>query len=74
MGRPDWRAMLAGMTSTEYADWRHFYCTHYSQDTQLDIIFPADVRRTQPVFCDPDMHPGFQSACRGRTGEDAGRK
>ncbi|EIC3825863.1 phage tail assembly protein T, partial [Escherichia coli] len=24
MGRPDWRAMLAGMTSTEYADWRHF--------------------------------------------------
>ncbi|EON5586215.1 phage tail assembly protein T, partial [Escherichia coli] len=23
MGRPDWRAMLAGMTSTEYADWRH---------------------------------------------------
>ncbi|EFC2602675.1 TPA: phage tail assembly protein T, partial [Escherichia coli] len=27
MGRPDWRAMLAGMTSTEYADWRHFYRT-----------------------------------------------
>ncbi|EKN2363034.1 phage tail assembly protein T, partial [Escherichia coli] len=26
MGRPDWRAMLAGMTSTEYADWRRFYC------------------------------------------------
>ncbi|EEZ5492779.1 phage tail assembly protein T, partial [Escherichia coli] len=24
MGRPDWRAMLAGMTSTEYADWRRF--------------------------------------------------
>ncbi|EPF7215371.1 phage tail assembly protein T, partial [Escherichia coli] len=22
MGRADWRAMLAGMTSTEYADWR----------------------------------------------------
>ncbi|EGI3956612.1 phage tail assembly protein T, partial [Escherichia coli] len=22
MGRPDWRAMLAGMSSTEYADWR----------------------------------------------------
>ncbi|EKL5484588.1 phage tail assembly protein T, partial [Escherichia coli] len=21
MGRPDWRDMLAGMTSTEYADW-----------------------------------------------------
>ncbi|EJI7008582.1 phage tail assembly protein T, partial [Escherichia coli O145:H28] len=24
MGRADWRAMLAGMTSTEYADWRRF--------------------------------------------------
>ncbi|EEU0389866.1 TPA: phage tail assembly protein T, partial [Escherichia coli] len=24
MGRPDWRAMLAGMTSTEYADWHRF--------------------------------------------------
>ncbi|SPX37866.1 Minor tail protein T [Escherichia coli] len=58
MGRPDWRAMLAGMTSTEYADWRHFYRTHYFQDTQLDMpFFRADVRRTQPVFCDPDMHP-----------------
>ncbi|EOQ9519576.1 phage tail assembly protein T, partial [Escherichia coli] len=28
MERADWRAMLAGMTSTEYADWRRFYCTH----------------------------------------------
>ncbi|EJM7287281.1 phage tail assembly protein T, partial [Escherichia coli] len=37
MGRPDWRAMLAGMTSTEYADWRHFYRTHYFHDTQLDM-------------------------------------
>ncbi|EES5919757.1 phage tail assembly protein T, partial [Escherichia coli] len=25
MERADWRAMLAGMTSTEYADWRRFY-------------------------------------------------
>ncbi|QUQ96849.1 phage tail assembly protein T [Escherichia coli] len=39
MGRADWRAMLAGMTSTEYADWRRFYCTHYFQDTQLDMHF-----------------------------------
>ncbi|ATI05289.1 phage tail assembly protein T [Escherichia coli] len=29
MGRPDWRAMLAGMSSTEYADWHRFYSTHY---------------------------------------------
>ncbi|QUR21233.1 phage tail assembly protein T [Escherichia coli] len=39
MGRPDWRAMLAGMTSTEYADWHRFYRTHYFQDTQLDMHF-----------------------------------
>ncbi|ENA4212497.1 phage tail assembly protein T, partial [Escherichia coli] len=39
MGRPDWRAMLAGMTSTEYADWRHFYRMHYFLDTQLDMHF-----------------------------------
>ncbi|EEU0716055.1 phage tail assembly protein T, partial [Escherichia coli] len=39
MERADWRAMLAGMTSTEYADWRRFYCTHYFQDTQLDMHF-----------------------------------
>lgn len=57
MGRPDWRAMLARMTSTEYADWHRFYRTHYFQDTQLDMHFRADVRCTQPVFCDPDMHP-----------------
>ncbi|EON8417290.1 phage tail assembly protein T [Escherichia coli] len=41
MGRPDWRAMLAGMTSTEYADWHRFYRTHYFQDTQLDM-HPSD--------------------------------
>ncbi len=80
MGRADWRAMLAGMTSTEYADWRRFYCTHYFQDTQLNMhFFRADVRRTQPVFfANPDMHPAdfslFASGGRGRTGGDAGRK
>ncbi|MFI8112250.1 phage tail assembly protein T, partial [Citrobacter freundii] len=24
-GRPDWRAMLAGMTSGELGDWHQFY-------------------------------------------------
>ncbi|MJR17624.1 hypothetical protein DOZ33_25605, partial [Escherichia coli] len=24
-GRPDWRAMLAGMTSSELGDWHLFY-------------------------------------------------
>ncbi|EFE6607046.1 hypothetical protein CDW64_004038 [Escherichia coli] len=36
MGRPDWRAMLAGMSSTEYADWHRFYSTHYFHDVLLD--------------------------------------
>ncbi|HBL7617216.1 TPA: phage tail assembly protein T [Escherichia coli] len=37
MGRPDWRAMLAGMSSTEYADWHRFYSTHYFHDVLLDM-------------------------------------
>ncbi|WP_089553671.1 phage tail assembly protein T [Escherichia coli] len=58
MGRPDWRAMLAGMTSTEYADWRHFYRTHYFQDTQLDMHFSGLMYAVLSLFfCDPDMHP-----------------
>jgi len=58
MGRPDWRAMLAGMTSTEYADWRRFYCTHYFQDTQLDAHFSGLMYAVLSLFFgDPDMHP-----------------
>nr|WP_286206216.1 phage tail assembly protein T [Escherichia coli] len=44
MGRPDWRAMLAGMSSTEYADWHRFYskrkltavCSHQTRIGNLD--------------------------------------
>ncbi|MDN5162966.1 phage tail assembly protein T, partial [Escherichia coli] len=58
MGRPDWRAMLAGMTSTEYADWRHFYRMHYFHDTQLDMHFSGLMYAVLSLFfCDPDMHP-----------------
>ncbi|EHU96414.1 phage tail assembly protein T [Escherichia coli DEC4B] len=58
MERADWRAMLAGMTSTEYADWRRFYCTHYFQDTQLDMHFSGLMYAVLSLFfCDPDMHP-----------------
>ncbi|NDY89517.1 phage tail assembly protein T, partial [Escherichia coli] len=58
MGRPDWRAMLAGMTSTEYADWHRFYRTHYFQDTQLDMHFSGLTYAVLSLFfCDPDMHP-----------------
>ncbi|EEV6393914.1 phage tail assembly protein T [Escherichia coli] len=58
MGRADWRAMLAGMTSTEYADWRRFYRTHYFHDTQLDMHFSGLTYAVLSLFfCDPDMHP-----------------
>ncbi len=75
MGRPDWRAMLAGMTSTEYADWRHFYRTHYFQDTQLDMHFSGLTYAVLSLFfCDPDMHPSdFSLLAPGREEEQAER-
>ncbi|HAV7522889.1 TPA: phage tail assembly protein T [Escherichia coli] len=58
MGRPDWRAMLAGMSSTEYADWCHFYRTHYFRDVQLDMHFAGLTYTVLGLFfADPDMHP-----------------
>ena len=58
MGRPDWRAMLAGMTSTEYADWHRFYRTHYFQDTQLDMHFSGLTYAVLSLFfCDRGMQP-----------------
>ncbi|EKC7323108.1 phage tail assembly protein T [Salmonella enterica subsp. enterica] len=39
--RPDWRAMLAGMSSTEYADWRTFYQDNFFNDVQLDAHFSS---------------------------------
>ncbi|HCR3975625.1 TPA: phage tail assembly protein T, partial [Citrobacter freundii] len=39
--RPDWRAMLAGMSSTEYADWRTFYQDNFFNDAQLDAHFSS---------------------------------
>ncbi|EFG5111161.1 phage tail assembly protein T, partial [Escherichia coli] len=49
---------LAGMTSTEYADWRRFYRTHYFHDTQLDMHFSGLTYAVLSLFfCDPDMHP-----------------
>lgn len=39
--RPDWRAMLAGMTSGEYEQWRVFYQENYFSDALLDAHFAA---------------------------------
>lgn len=50
--------MLAGMSSTEYADWRHFYCTHYFQDAQLDMHFAGLTYAVLSLFfADPVMKP-----------------
>ncbi len=58
MGRPDWRAMLAGMSSTEYADWHRFYSTHYFHDVLLDMHFSGLTYTVLSLFfSDPDMHP-----------------
>lgn len=40
-GRPDWRSMLAIMSSSEYGEWCHFYRTHYFQDALLDAEFSS---------------------------------
>ncbi|EDT8873016.1 phage tail assembly protein T [Salmonella enterica subsp. enterica] len=58
MGRPDWRAMLAEMSSTEYADWHRFYRTHFFQDVLLDMHFSGLTYTVLSLFfSDPDMHP-----------------
>ncbi|PAC17585.1 phage tail assembly protein T [Escherichia coli] len=57
MGRPDWRAMLAGMSSTEYADWHRFYSTHYFHDVLLDMHFSGLTYTVLSLFfSDPDTH------------------
>ncbi|MFV4847491.1 phage tail assembly protein T [Edwardsiella tarda] len=39
--RPDWCAMLAGMSCSELRDWASFYREHLFADTQLDLEFAA---------------------------------
>ncbi len=50
--------MLAGMSSTEYADWHRFYSTHYFHDVLLDMHFSGLTYTVLSLFfSDPDMHP-----------------
>lgn len=39
--RPDWRAMLAGMSSTELNEWADFFNEHFFADVQLDVHFAS---------------------------------
>lgn len=37
--RPDWRAMLAGMSSSELSEWGRFYHEQYFEGNLLDTHF-----------------------------------
>lgn len=58
MRKPNWRAMLAGMSSSDYADWKCFYRSHYFHEDQMDAHFS---RLTYAVlglfFADENMSP-----------------
>ena len=57
-GRPDWRAMLAGMTSTEYGDWKIFYRDNFFHDVQLDAHFSSLLYSISTLFfADPELSP-----------------
>lgn len=57
-GRPDWRAMLAGMSSTEYGDWKIFYRDNYFHDAQLDAHFSGLLYTISTLFfADPELTP-----------------
>lgn len=57
-GRPDWRAMLAGMSSTEYGDWKIFYRDNFFQDAQLDAHFSSlQYTISTLLFADPELTP-----------------
>ncbi|QLR43684.1 phage tail assembly protein T [Enterobacter sp. RHBSTW-00994] len=57
-GRPDWRAMLAGMSSTEYGDWKTFYRDNFFHDAQLDAHFSSLLYSISTLFfADPELTP-----------------
>ncbi|EBH6782471.1 TPA_asm: phage tail assembly protein T [Salmonella enterica subsp. enterica serovar Java] len=56
--RPDWRAMLAGMSSTEYGDWKIFYRDNFFHDAQLDAHFSGLLYTISTLFfADPELTP-----------------
>ncbi len=57
MGRPDWRAMLAGMSSTSMPTGTAFTVPIIFMMFCWNALFRADVHRTQPVFQRSGYHP-----------------
>lgn len=56
-GRPDWRAMLSGMTSTELREWSLFYRDNYFNDHLLDAHFASLSHLVISLMCKNDMTP-----------------
>ncbi|BDH46387.1 phage tail assembly protein T [Salmonella enterica subsp. enterica serovar Choleraesuis] len=69
-GRPDWRAMLAGISSTEYADWRVFYRENYFHSAQIDAHFSTLIYSIFSMFSrDTSMTPDQFSLLSARAAE-----
>lgn len=49
--RPDWRNMLAGISSSELAEWGNFYRHQYFQCDLLDAHFSRLGHHIETMFC-----------------------
>ena len=55
-GRPDWRAMLAEMSSREWLEWGEFYQEHHFMDELIDSHFASLSHLAVCLFTDPSKH------------------
>ena len=56
--RPDWRAMLAGMSSTELAEWGRYYQQQYFENDLLDAHFSRLSHLVVSLMCpDTELTP-----------------
>ena len=55
-GRPDWRAMLSEMSSSEWFEWIEDYQDHCFSDDLLDSHFANLSYLAVSLFTDPDKH------------------
>jgi phage tail assembly protein T len=55
-GRPDWRAMLSEMSSSEWFEWIEYYQDNCFSDDLLDSHFANLSYLAVSLFTDPDKH------------------
>lgn len=56
--RPDWRSMLAGMSSTELSEWGRFYHQQYFEGNLLDAHFSRLSHLVVSMMChDTELTP-----------------